>query len=38
VAGGLIGPSVTRRLPEAVLRVLVGCCGVVLAAYLFVEA
>jgi uncharacterized membrane protein YfcA len=38
VVGGLIGPSVARRLPEAVLRVLVGCCGVVLAAYLFVEA
>jgi uncharacterized membrane protein YfcA len=38
VVGGLIGPSVARRLPEAVLRGFVGCCGVVLAAYLFVRA
>lgn len=37
VAGGLVGPSVARRLPEAVLRVGIGCCGVALAAYLFVR-
>lgn len=37
VAGGLVGPSVARRLPEAVLRVAIGCCGVALAAYLFVR-
>ena len=34
VVGGLIGPSVARRLPERVLRVLVGTCGVGLAVYL----
>lgn len=38
LVGGLIGPSVARRLPETVLRVFVGCCGVVLAVYLFVRA
>nr|WP_232530998.1 sulfite exporter TauE/SafE family protein [Microlunatus antarcticus] len=38
VAGGLVGPSVARRLPEALLRVLIGCCGVALAAYLFLRA
>lgn len=37
VAGGLVGPSVARRLPEPVLRVLVGCCGVALAVTLFVR-
>lgn len=37
VVGGLIGPSVARRLPEAVLRVLIGCCGVLLAVWLFVR-
>lgn len=37
VVGGLVGPSVARRLPEAVLRVFVGCCGVALAAYLLVR-
>ena len=37
VVGGLIGPSVARRLPEALLRVLVGCCGVALAVYLVVR-
>jgi uncharacterized membrane protein YfcA len=38
LVGGLVGPTVARRLPEAVLRVLIGCCGVALAAYLFVRA
>jgi len=38
VVGGLIGPSVARRLPESVRRGFVGCCGVVLAAYLFARA
>lgn len=37
VAGGLIGPSVARRLPEAALRVGVGGCGTLLAVYLFVR-
>jgi uncharacterized protein len=37
VVGGLVGPSIARRLPEAVLRGFVGCCGVVLAVYLFVR-
>ena len=31
LAGGLIGPSVARRLPEALLRVLIWCCGIGLA-------
>ena len=35
VAGGLVGPSVARRLPEALLRVLIGCYGILLAAYLY---
>lgn len=38
VVGGLIGPSVALRLPEAVLRVFIGCCGVGLAIYLYVQA
>lgn len=38
VVGGLIGPSVARRLPEAVLRILIGCCGIGLAVYLFLRA
>jgi len=37
VLGGLVGPSVARRLPEGLLRVLVGGCGVVLAGYLLVR-
>ena len=37
VVGGLIGPSVARRLPEAVLRVFIGCCGVGLAVWLFLR-
>jgi uncharacterized membrane protein YfcA len=37
VVGGLIGPSVARRLPEAVLRTFIGCCGVGLALYLFMR-
>ena len=38
VIGGLIGPSVARRLPERALRVFVGACGVGLAVYLYVRA
>lgn len=38
VAGGFLGPSVARRVPAAVLRVLIACCGFVLAVYLFVGA
>jgi uncharacterized membrane protein YfcA len=37
VVGGLIGPSVARRVPQAVLRISIGCCGVGLAVYLFVR-
>jgi uncharacterized protein len=38
IVGGLIGPSVARRLPPGVLRVLIGICGFALAGYLFVRA
>jgi hypothetical protein len=38
VVGGLIGPSVARRVPAGVLRVLIGACGLVLAAVLLVRA
>lgn len=38
VVGGLVGPSVARRLPESLLRVLIGCCGVALAVFLAVGA
>lgn len=34
--GGLIGPSIARRVPAAILRVLIGACGLGLAAYLLV--
>jgi uncharacterized membrane protein YfcA len=37
VIGGLVGPSVARRVPQAALRVFIGCCGVLLAAYLFLR-
>lgn len=37
VIGGLIGPSVARRVPAAVLRLLIGSCGLALAVYLFVR-
>ncbi len=37
VVGGFVGPSVARRVPEAVLRVLIGCCGIALATYLLVR-
>lgn len=37
VVGGLIGPSVARRVPQGLLRVLIGCCGIGLAVYLFVR-
>lgn len=38
VVGGLLGPSVARRVPAGVLRVLIGACGLLLAVYLFLEA
>jgi hypothetical protein len=38
VIGGLIGPSVARRVPAAVLRVAIAACGFALAVYLFLEA
>ncbi|WP_211331638.1 sulfite exporter TauE/SafE family protein [Frondihabitans australicus] len=34
LVGGLIGPSVARRVPSRVLRPAIAVCGVVLAAYL----
>ena len=37
-AGGLVGPTVARRLPQDVLRVLIACCGFALAAWLLVDA
>ncbi|WP_336698372.1 sulfite exporter TauE/SafE family protein [Curtobacterium sp. USHLN213] len=36
VVGGLIGPTVARRVPHGVLRVAIACCSVALAVYLFV--
>jgi hypothetical protein len=38
VVGGLIGPSVARRVPAAILRVAIALCGFALAVYLFVAA
>jgi uncharacterized membrane protein YfcA len=38
VLGGLIGPAVARRVPAAVLRVLIGVCGLLLAAALLLGA
>lgn len=35
--GGLIGPAVARRVPAAVLRVLIACCGFLLAGVLLVR-
>ncbi|MEI7745565.1 MAG: sulfite exporter TauE/SafE family protein [Chloroflexota bacterium] len=32
--GGLIGPSIARRIPAAALRLLVGCAGIVVAGML----
>lgn len=32
--GGLIGPRMARRLPPALLRLLIGCSGLLLAVYL----
>jgi uncharacterized membrane protein YfcA len=37
LAGGLIGPTVARRVPAAVLRVLIVLCGLTLSGYLFVH-
>jgi uncharacterized membrane protein YfcA len=36
--GGLIGPSVARRVPAAVMRILISICGFALAVYLLVNA
>ncbi len=36
VIGGLIGPAVARRVPAAILRVLIALCGFSLAGYLLV--
>jgi uncharacterized protein len=38
VVGGLIGPSVARRVPASVLRVLVGLSGLLLAVVLLLRA
>ncbi|PZE29779.1 sulfite exporter TauE/SafE family protein [Curtobacterium sp. MCBD17_028] len=38
LVGGLIGPSVARRVPQTVLRVAIAVCGFVLAGYLLVAA
>jgi uncharacterized membrane protein YfcA len=38
VVGGLIGPTVARRVPQAPLRIAIAVCGFVLAGYLFVTA
>lgn len=38
VVGGLIGPSVARRVPAAVLRVLIALCGLALALDLLLTA
>lgn len=37
LVGGLIGPTVARRVPARVLRVLIAACGLVLAVYLFLD-
>ena len=37
VIGGLIGPTVSRRLPADILRVLIGACGLALATYLLID-
>jgi uncharacterized protein len=37
LVGGLIGPSVARRVPARVLRVLIAACGLALAGYLLVD-
>jgi uncharacterized membrane protein YfcA len=38
LAGGWIGPAITRRLPAAGLRVFIGCCGVAVAIRLGLSA
>ena len=37
VIGGLVGPAVARRVPAAILRVLIGLCGLTLATSLLVS-
>jgi uncharacterized protein len=37
VVGGLIGPSIARRTPQHVMRVLIACCGYLLAIWLLVD-
>ncbi|OIH93440.1 sulfite exporter TauE/SafE family protein [Curtobacterium sp. MCBA15_001] len=38
VVGGLIGPSVARRVPQTPLRIGIAVCGFVLAGYLLIAA
>ncbi len=38
LAGGLIGPSVARRVPRGLLRILIGASGFALAVWLFLHA
>ncbi|GGI41887.1 UPF0721 transmembrane protein [Cnuibacter physcomitrellae] len=38
LAGGLIGPSIARRVPASLLRRLIALCGFALAAFLLVSA
>jgi uncharacterized protein len=37
LVGGLIGPTLARRIPAAVLRVLIAACGMTLAVYLLLS-
>lgn len=36
VIGGLLGPTVARRVPHGALRIAIACCSAALAVYLFV--
>lgn len=36
VIGGLVGPTVARRVPHGALRIAIACCSAALAVYLFV--
>ncbi len=38
LAGGLLGPAVARRTPEALLRKVIGAAGIVLASWLLIDA
>jgi uncharacterized protein len=37
LGGGLVGPSVARRVPASILRVLIALCGFALAGYLALD-